>query len=131
MSGFRTPEQPRGQSVLWAHRLEDAIPQDHPVRLLDYLLHSEAFGDTFTAWAGEYVLMEGKPPKAIASTGGPTVAGLTHQPRYEEVGHGHPQAVWPSPGLCLVRPCGQVLQRSCQGASDQSGSVRGSSPASA
>jgi transposase len=62
MSGFRTPEQPRGQSVLWAHRLEDAIPQDHPVRLLDYLLHSEAFDETFTAWAGEYALTEGKPP---------------------------------------------------------------------
>ena len=46
MRGFRTPEQPRGQSVLWAQRLEDAIPQDHPVRLLDYLLHSEAFEET-------------------------------------------------------------------------------------
>ena len=61
-SGFRTPEQPRGQSLLWAHRLEDAIPQDHPVRLLDYPPHSEAFADTFTAWAGRYVLLEGKPP---------------------------------------------------------------------
>ena len=62
MSGFRKPEHPRGQLALWAHRLEDAIPQDHPVRLLDYLLHSEAFGETFTAWTGEYVLIEGKPP---------------------------------------------------------------------
>ena len=38
MSGFRRPEHMRGQLVPWAHRLGDAIPQDHPVRLLDYLL---------------------------------------------------------------------------------------------
>ena len=58
------------------------------------------------------------------------VAGVAHQPRYEKVGQGHPQAVWSSHGLWLVRARGQVLQRPRQGAGDQSGSVRGSSPAS-
>lgn len=62
MSGFRTPEQPRGQSVLWAHRLEDAVPSDHPVRHLNYLLNGAAFADTFENWSSEYVLLEGKPP---------------------------------------------------------------------
>ena len=32
MSGFRRPEQPREQMVLWAQRLDDAIPVCHPVR---------------------------------------------------------------------------------------------------
>lgn len=30
MSGFRTPEIPREQMVLWEHRLEDALPSDPP-----------------------------------------------------------------------------------------------------
>ncbi len=38
MSGFHTPEIPREQMVLWEHRLEDAIPDDHQVRHLDFLL---------------------------------------------------------------------------------------------
>ena len=38
MSGFRTPEIPREQMVLWERRLEDAIPDDHQVRHLDFLL---------------------------------------------------------------------------------------------
>ena len=62
MSGFRQPEQSREQIVLWAHRLDDAIPLDHPVRHFDYLLRSEAFAETFTEWQRRYVLVEGKPP---------------------------------------------------------------------
>ncbi len=39
MRGFRTPEIPREQMVLlWERRLEDAIPDDHQVRHLDFLL---------------------------------------------------------------------------------------------
>jgi len=62
MSGFRQPEQPREQIVLWDHRLDDAIPEDHPVRLFDELMHSGVFALTFSKWEGEYVLVEGKPP---------------------------------------------------------------------
>ena len=47
MSGFRTPEIPREQMVLWEHRLEEAIPDDHQVRHLDLLLGSAAFAETF------------------------------------------------------------------------------------
>lgn len=62
MSGFRSPEVPREQLVLWSQRLDDALPADHPVRQVDYLLHSEAFGDTFREWEQMYMLVEGKPP---------------------------------------------------------------------
>jgi transposase len=62
MSGFRQPEVSRQQRVLWAERLDDAIPADHPVRLFDELLHSVAFGPTFAALAQEYDLREGQPP---------------------------------------------------------------------
>jgi hypothetical protein len=32
MSGFRQPEAPRDQIVLWSRKWEDAPPPDHPVR---------------------------------------------------------------------------------------------------
>ena len=62
MSGFRQPEVPREQLVLWEQRLDDAIPPDHRVRHFEYLLASEAFADTFSEWTGRYILVEGKPP---------------------------------------------------------------------
>ena len=62
MAGFRRPEVPRGQLVLWSHRLDDAIPADHPVRHFASLLGAEAFAETFAAWERGYVLVEGKPP---------------------------------------------------------------------
>jgi len=62
MSGFRRPELPRDQLVLWPERLDDAVSVDHPVRHLAYMLHSEAFAETFAAMEREYVLVEGKPP---------------------------------------------------------------------
>ncbi len=62
MAGFRKPELPREQMVLWSHRLEEAIPVDHPVRQVAYLLESDAFRATFRQWAGEYDLLEGQPP---------------------------------------------------------------------
>ena len=62
MSGFRRPEQNREQMVLWAQRLDDAVPQDHPVRQVDFLLRSAAFAETFAQWERDYVLLEGQPP---------------------------------------------------------------------
>jgi transposase len=62
MAGFRTAEVPREQLVLWACKLEDAVPADHPVRHVDFLLKTESFHATFGAWEREYVLLEGKPP---------------------------------------------------------------------
>ena len=62
MSGFRQPEVPRDQIVLWSQRLEDALPVDHPVRHVDHILHSEPFRETFRDWETDYMLSEGKPP---------------------------------------------------------------------
>lgn len=62
MSGFRTPEIPGEQLVLWERRLEDAIPDDHQVRHLCFLLGSAAFADTFREMERSYVLVRGKPP---------------------------------------------------------------------
>lgn len=62
MSGFRQPEQPREQMVLWSQRLDDAIPPDHPVRQVEFLLHARPFAETFAELERQYVLVEGKPP---------------------------------------------------------------------
>jgi transposase len=62
MSGFRKPEVPREQLVLWSQRLDDALPDDHPVRQVDWLLRSDAFAAAFSEWERQYVLVEGKPP---------------------------------------------------------------------
>lgn len=98
MSGFRTPEQPRGQVVLWAHCLEEAIPQDHPVRCLDYLLQAEAFGETFTAWASQYVLTEGKPPYHPRDLSGLYLYGMMNRIRssrqLESACHNRLDVIW-------------------------------------
>lgn len=98
MSGFRTPEQPRGQSVLWAHRLEDAIPQDHPVRHLNYLLQSPAFADTFVNWSSEYVLLEGKPPYHPRDLSGLYLYGMMNRIRssrqLESACHNRVDVIW-------------------------------------
>lgn len=98
MSGFRTPEQPRGQSVLWAYRLEDAIPSDHPVRLLDDLLPSDAFTDPFTAWADAYVLLEGKPPYPPRDLSGLYLYGMLNRIRssrqLESACHNRLDLIW-------------------------------------
>lgn len=62
MGGFRKVELPRTQMVLWSQSLEDAIANDHPVRLFDQMLASVAFGEVFREWRREYVLLEGRPP---------------------------------------------------------------------
>jgi transposase len=62
MAGFRTPEIPRDQLVLWEQRLEDAIPPNHAVRHLDFLLSSSIFSTPFVAMEREYSLVRGQPP---------------------------------------------------------------------
>jgi transposase len=81
MSGFRKPEIPREQLVLWAHRLEDALPVDHPVRQVDFLLHSAAFDETFRQWEGSYMLVEGKPPYHPRVLAGLYLYGMMNQIR--------------------------------------------------
>lgn len=81
MSGFRRPETPREQLVLWEQRLEDAIPVDHPVRHVDELLRSRAFADTFREWERYYVLVEGKPPYHPRDLAGLYLYGMLNQIR--------------------------------------------------
>jgi len=81
MSGFRTPEVPREQLVLWEHRLEDALPADHQVRHLDVLLGSEAFAATFREMEGAYVLNRGQPPYHPRDLAGLYLYGMLHRIR--------------------------------------------------
>jgi transposase len=81
MAGFRQPEIPREQMVLWSQRLEDAIPADHPVRQVDALLKSEAFGATFREWERGYVLLEGKPPYHPRDLSGLYIYGMLNRIR--------------------------------------------------
>ncbi len=62
MAGFRTPEIPREQRVLFAHWLEDALPQKHPVRALEFLLSQDPFAATLREMETEYALDVGRPP---------------------------------------------------------------------
>jgi transposase len=62
MSGFRKPEVAREQLVLWSRRLDDALPADHPARLMDELFRSPALASLFGEWSREYHLLEGQPP---------------------------------------------------------------------
>jgi transposase len=62
MAGFRKPEVPRNQLTLWSAKLDDALPADHPVRHVAYLLEGEPFATTFGEWTQDYVLLEGQPP---------------------------------------------------------------------
>lgn len=81
MSGFRQPEVPREQMVLWPQRLEDALPLDHPVRLFDELLHSQAFAKTFAEWEQQYDLHEGQPPYHPRDLAGLYLYGMLNQHR--------------------------------------------------
>ncbi len=81
MSGFRQPEVPREQLVLWKQRLDDAIPLDHPVRHVEYLLRSDAFTNTFAEWRQNYVLLEGKPPYHPGDLAGLYVYGMLNRIR--------------------------------------------------
>ena len=81
MAGFRKPEVPRDQLVLWSVRLDDAIPADHPVRHVAYLLESEPFSRTFREWERSYVLLEGKPPYPPRDLTGLYVYGMMNRVR--------------------------------------------------
>jgi len=62
MAGFRTPEIPREQLVLFSQRLDEAIPQDHPVRHIEFLLRQEPFAASLREMEKQYVLTMGRPP---------------------------------------------------------------------
>jgi transposase len=81
MSGFRQPEQPREQMVLWAQRLDDAIGWDHPVRRFDELLHSALFAETFREWESDYILSAGQPPYHPRDLAGLYLYGLLNRLR--------------------------------------------------
>lgn len=67
MAGFRTPEIAREQMVLWAQRLEDAVPADHPVRQVDRL--SEALASIARRRQEQ---VSGAGPRPIASVTDPS-----------------------------------------------------------
>jgi transposase len=81
VAGFRKPEVPRDQLVLWSARLDDAIPSDHPVRQVAYVLESEPFAATFREWEQSYVLLEGKPPYHPRDLTGLYVYGMMNRIR--------------------------------------------------
>ena len=134
MSGFRTPEIPREQLVLWERRLEDALPDDHQVRHLDFLLGSAAFSETFREMERSYVLNRGKPPYRpvclrrregrIPMPVGRVIGLFAHEPRQEEVGHGQAKTIRGLRGVRALRACQVVLQESREGPVDQSRPVR-------
>lgn len=70
MSGFRRPELPRFQGMLFPPSLDDLLDLDSPVRLFEEILSTEEFEEAFEAMAKNYKLTEGKPPfhpKSMAS----------------------------------------------------------------
>ena len=81
MAGFRQPELPRGQQVLWSQRLDETVPVDHPVRLFDQLLRSSALAGTFAAWENEYVRCAGQPPYHPRDLAGLYLYGLLNRLR--------------------------------------------------
>ncbi|HOX60258.1 MAG TPA: IS1182 family transposase [Verrucomicrobiota bacterium] len=62
MKGFRQSETPLEQMLMWSQKLDDAVPADHPVRLVDAIFDSEVFADTLRSWRRQYCLVEGQPP---------------------------------------------------------------------
>ena len=98
MSGFRTPEIAREQIVLWEHRLEDALPNDHQARHLDFLLGSAAFADTFAEMQRSYVLNRGKPPYQPRDMAALYLFGMLHRLRssrqLEDACHARLDVIW-------------------------------------
>jgi len=62
MSGFRHPDLPREQQLLYGRKLDDAVPPDHRVRHIDLILRSEALAGTFKKFEQAYDLSWGRPP---------------------------------------------------------------------
>lgn len=98
MAGFRKPEIPREQLVLWSQKLDDGIPADHPVRHLTYLLESEPFAARFREWAADYVLLEGKPPYHPRDLAGLYIYGMLNRIRssrqLEAATHNRLDVIW-------------------------------------
>ena len=98
MSGLRTPEIEREQIVLWEHRLDDARPDDHQARHLDFLLGSAAFADTFAEMERSYVLNRGKPPYQPRDLAALYLFGMLHRLRssrqLEEACHTRLDVIW-------------------------------------
>jgi transposase len=104
MAGFRRAEIPREQLVLWEQRLEDAVPMDHPVRQVDAMLRSGAFGKTFERWERRYVLVEGKPPYHPRDVAALYVYGMLNGIRssrqLEAACHNRIDVMWLMSGQC-------------------------------
>ncbi|MBN2129622.1 MAG: IS1182 family transposase [Sedimentisphaerales bacterium] len=98
MAGFRKPEIPREQMVLWSQKLDDSLPIDHPVRHLTYLLESEPFAARFREWASDYVLLEGKPPYHPRDLSGLYIYGMLNRIRssrqLEAATHNRLDVIW-------------------------------------
>jgi len=98
MSGFRTPEIAREQIVLWEHRLDDALPDDHQARHLDVLLGSAAFADTLAEMERSYALDRGKPPYQPRDMAALYLFGTMHRLRssrqLEEACHARLDVIW-------------------------------------
>lgn len=81
MAGFAAPPLGRDQLVLFPEKLDDVIASDHPVRLLDDILHRL----DWKAWESLYVLVHGQPPihpRVIASV---ILYGITKRIRSSRV----------------------------------------------
>ncbi len=98
MSGFRTPEIPREQMVLWERRLDDAVPDDHQVRHLDVLLGSAAFAKSFREMELRYALNRGKPPYHPRNMAALYLYGMLHRlrssRRLEDACHERLDMIW-------------------------------------
>ena len=98
MSGFRTPEIPREQMVLWERRLDDAVPDDHQVRHLDALLSSATFAKTFREMELRYALNRGKPPYHPRNMAALYLYGMLHRlrsnRRLEDACHARLDVIW-------------------------------------
>ena len=98
MSGFRTPEIPREQLVLWEQRLEDALPADHQVRHLVVLLNAAAFAGTFRELEQSYMLDRGQPPYHPRDLAGLYLYGMLHRIRssrqLEAACHSRLDVIW-------------------------------------
>jgi transposase len=64
---------PREQLVLFPHRLDEAVPPDHPVRLLDEVLRRL----DWSGWEERYERKRGRPPLHPRVVAGPILHGLT------------------------------------------------------
>jgi transposase len=123
MAGFRQPEVPRDQIVLWSQRLEDALPVDHPVRHVDHILHSESFRETFRDWENDYMLSEGKPPYHPRYLSGlylyGMLTGVRSSRKLEAAGYNRIDVIWLMAGQCpdhatiaaFVKDHGKPLRR--------------------